>query len=145
MNNDSDKYIPREYQIPTMQEVFLKLKVKEYSKEGIEAVNKRAYGWLNNAVYYAYTTLNAVINFYPKKDKKYIRPVLQELSLILNEIHGGNISEENIGAVVKALSHAANIFNNTTPSLPRKTLKAVLEARDMCDEAIRQPRFTAPE
>jgi hypothetical protein len=146
-------YEPRKYNIPSLKDAFLKCYItdpnKYFSKEAMDLLNRRAYRWIINAALYAYATMNAVIAFYPDRDRKYVEPILEELSKIVNEdiyLHLG--PEDNWFALdsrtdkaADAVGHAGNIFNNTALLLPVSVRKAVLEARDLCDEAVRQPRL----
>lgn len=152
MKDSLDGYESRQYRVPSMNEAFLQLgiseKDKQYSKDGMASLNQRAYRWISAAAQQAYATLKVVINFYPPKDRKYITPILEKLRVVVEEdIYLYSINKQDIwfaldqriDAVFTAVSQAGNIFNNSIHLLPKETHKAVLEARDLCDEAIRQP------
>lgn len=158
MASDLDEYVPRKLYAPTMAEVLSKRGIieeeKQFSREGFAVLNGRALRWLNNAASYAYATLNVIIDLYPENDgreyRKYFNPILKELSAVVNaaredELKESEPSKETLDRRIKnameAVVHANNIFNNTCLLLPDKFLKAVLEARDVCDEALGQPRM----
>jgi hypothetical protein len=148
MSDESRGYIPREYKVPTMGEALLELgipaKEKRFSGKSIRLINRRAFLWLNRATAYAYATLNAAINFYSKEDRGYVEPVLQELSEALNDIvdkETKKSNQEKFETAANAVAHAGNWFNNTSDLLPAEMRKAALEARDICDEAVKQPNF----
>lgn len=158
---DLGKYIPRKFYTPTMAEVLSKRgiteKERQFSREGLAVLNRRALRWLNNAASYAYATLSVTIELYPEDDgrggyKKHFSSVLEELSAVVNAAREDELREneldkeapdhQRIKNAVEVVAHAGNIFNNTCICLPDKFLKAVLEARDACEEALRQPRMT---
>lgn len=153
MSDNFGGYVPREYRKPTAKEAFLQCgitdKEEQSSREGISLLNRRALKWLNNAASYAYATLNAILNFYLEEERKQIESILKELSLVLDNLLDGpetgqdeeEVLHQRIEAVLDAVGHAGNIFNNTVLHLPESMRKAVLEARDICDEAVKQPRI----
>ena len=155
MDSSLNKYIPRACYTPSFEEVFTQLDLEQgvFSKKAINLINKRALVWLYNAATYAYATLNLIINLYSQeKHRKDLQLYLDELSFVQQDIRDYLLKrpnfEEDIGSKVKktseALSHASNVFNNTFMLLPESLglTKAVLEARDICHEAIQQPKLT---
>ncbi len=138
------KYVPRKSYQPSLEEACLEIGITHDDlahRENRTLVKKRALKWLYRAAFHAYGTLNAFIEFYPWKDRKYFRPTLKDLALIFENDLNKQGNEEKLEAVLTAVAHAGNIFNNTTHLLPPKAMKAVLEARDICDEAVKQPSF----
>ncbi len=148
-------YVSREYDSPTIEEVFSKLgltKKNSFSREGILLFHGRTLRLLYNATLYAYATLNLVMDYFPKEDSQHFQPVLEGLSSVLkdsyeNIIYGLGDAQElgvKISKATAFVSRAGNIFNNCFCRLPEKMQNAVLGARNMCDEAIRQPHFSVP-
>lgn len=148
MNEGLENYVPRKSCHPSLQEVCSELGIKfeelSYKKNSI-LVNKRILKWLNRAALQAYGTLNAIIHLYPKKHRKWYEPTLKELALIfennLDNPENNKDVEKRVETIIETVAHAGNIFNNTAIVLPKEVRKAVLESRDICDEAVRQPKF----
>lgn len=152
-----DRYVPREFKIPTAEEVLLRRKGPKmgmFSRGGLIVLDRRALRWLRNAAFYANATLNVVINLYPEDEsrREYFEPILEELAAVIKNaqedgLEEGELEGEALIYLIRnaqqAVAHAGNVFNNTCTYLPKEVLRAVLEARDICDEAVRQPNFVA--
>lgn len=151
MNNG---YIPKPPYAPTMESILRQYGIYKkslFSKNEIMVLNRRALVWLENAATHAYATLNTAIHFYPKEHKPYITQVLDALSLILNDARKNlieNPQEKPLAyeALNKKLLDAREVIaranttlNNSVLLLPMEIQKAILEARDVCYEAILQP------
>ena len=161
MAKSIDEYVPRGYYMPTTVEVLSKRGIcseRLFRNEVVVILNVRALRWLNNAASYAYATLNAVIDLFPedtpgREYRKYFKPILEELVVVnkkaredeLNESDESKLDsrtlDQRIKNLVKVVAQADNVFNNSVHYLPNEVQKAVLEARDVCEEALRQPRL----
>ncbi|MDP3963347.1 MAG: hypothetical protein Q8Q39_02515 [bacterium] len=155
MRDGIDGYVPREYAIPSFEEVFATFGLSEkeqwYSREGIDRLNRRKLRWLYQAALCAHATLNVVIAFYPQKDRWHLEPILNDLISPLEVMRKHFLDDARAGVDMDALirdaeaavAHAGNVFNNTCHILPENVIRAILEARDVCDEAVRQPKLIA--
>jgi hypothetical protein len=162
ISNDFDGYVPRKYQVPTMEDVLSKYRVGE-TAEGRNLVNKRALKWLYGAAFYAVATLNIMIEFplcstdewSPEEERKIIESLLKDLSAVIEDSSSDDyeigenedrllngILSEKVSVASDAVAHAGNYFNNRAAFFPEKRMKkAILEARDICDEAVKQPHI----
>lgn len=152
MNDGLEKYVPRKYKIPTFEEVLTELGIADedkylFTEKVVTLIRKRTLLWLNRAASYAYATLNMASNAYPGNNEQ-VERILKELSEVFENMADvkditTTVIPQPFGVKIEialaAVSHAGNWFNNTAMVLPKEYRKAVLDARDICDEAIRQP------
>ncbi len=145
-------YKHREPHIPTTVKLLEQFggfdkKRRPLNLKNIALIDKRALAWLRYAGTYAHAIFTAIIYFCPDKDRPIYQKTLYELSEVLMDIRKNNLElkadEENLNqsilAAATAVAHAGNLLNNCVMRFPKKLRRAILEARDLCDEAIRQP------
>lgn len=157
-----DGYVPRKYHVPTIKDVLSKCGI-DRTAEGMNLVNMRALKWLYGAAFYAAATLNMMVGFplcsnkewSPENERKMLESLLKDLLTVIEDskvndfgmsknegkLLDGTLSEK-ISVASDAVAHAGNYFNNRAAFFPERIMeKAILEARDICDEAVKQPHI----
>lgn len=158
MSHVSSEYKPRTWHMPTNEEVFIGWGIPDQkdhnNRKSFFLLNYRFLLWLQTAAVNAQATLAMALPFYPSRDALFIEPVVKELRMILGDIRETTLSfsreqvipedvfNRSLALALFGVGIAGNTLNNTCTNLPEKLIKPVLESRDMCAEAIRQPRMT---
>ncbi|TSC82533.1 MAG: hypothetical protein G01um101419_539 [Parcubacteria group bacterium Gr01-1014_19] len=152
---DLSDYVHKERKAPSFEELCKNLGIDRDAwgkQKNVVLIKARTLALTEAAALYAYATLNVIVKFFKEKNLEVVKGVLSELEPTVNNTidktwnnpSNSHLSEneldERIKAGREAVAHAANIFNNTPHLVPPQALKATLEARDLCDHALRQPR-----
>ncbi len=147
-------YTPQLNQIiPSCEELFEKYQIFDKKRRPINyknliLINKRALLWLQHAATYAHAIFTAILYFTSEEDRLYYQKTLDELSGVIKDIRENNLElkkegglnlTQKIQTAANAVAHAGNMLNNCVLRFPENLRRAILETRDLCDEAIRQP------
>ena len=156
-----ENYVHKPYKAPEFRELCKKLgiDINEWSKEkNIKLIKARTLAVLEQAAMYAFATLNVILDLYQKnylkESRKAFGGCLNELRAVVNSAkvstwnnpHNEILEKATLDSRIEnastAVVHAGNIFNNSFFALPKEVKKAVLEARDFCNDAVAQPHVS---